>query len=129
VWLLLSALLIQTTLAKDADGCLLRRCPVDGQLANSSGVVQQFLHGQLIALQCDECKRQFQLDPMAYVVAKPSPLEPCHLGTVVKCPLSGEEITVTHDTARVEFLHGQSVFFCCPKCATKFLANIPAFFA
>ena len=49
------------------------------------------------------------------------------VGTKAVCPVTGEEFTVTKDTARSEY-KGKHYVFCCPGCKPKFDAD-PAKYA
>jgi YHS domain-containing protein len=47
------------------------------------------------------------------------PMGSAKIGDTTKCPVSGEEFTVTESSPKVEH-DGKTYYFCCPGCDEKF---------
>lgn len=48
------------------------------------------------------------------------------VGDRTRCPVSGEEFTVTADSPHADY-QGKTYYFCCPHCPQKFQADPPKY--
>jgi YHS domain-containing protein len=50
------------------------------------------------------------------------------VGDKTRCPVSGDEFTVTDKSPHAEY-NGKTYYFCCPDCSGKFLSDPPKYLA
>lgn len=93
-------------------------CPVTGEAVDSKSFTE--FKGEKIYFCCDRCIAKFKKDPSKYK-------EKLAAGYTyqTKCPVTGETID---PAASMKTGDGKTVYFCCPGCQKKFLAD-PAKYA
>ncbi len=88
-------------------------CPVSGEVVDSAVTVDH--NGEKVAFCCTKCKDKFQSYPSRFKAKLAASYT-----YQTKCPIMGEEID---PEAFTEFNTGEKVYYCCPKCADKLIAD------
>lgn len=115
-------------------------CPVTGHnftiTADTAAV--EFNNGQKLYFASEEAADAYRTNPRAFWL---SPFEmpltmpdgarglPDLRGSTLLCPFSGETIDVNMKSLRVDHRNGQSVYFCCHGCVTRFWSDPQSAFA
>ncbi|MEW6251587.1 MAG: hypothetical protein AB1716_13140 [Planctomycetota bacterium] len=88
-------------------------CPVSGKAIDKKVAVEQ--SGEKIYFCCPDCPEKFKKDPAAFrgKLAASYTYQ-------VKCPVSGQDID---PAAHTEIQGGNKVYFCCPKCISRFTSE------
>ena len=96
------------------------------------------INGQNLYFATKDAAQQYGVSPQKYWLApfdKPLPMPDGGRGLpdlrhqVLKCPYSGENITISMQTPRVLHKHGQAVYFCCWGCINHFWTDPASAFA
>jgi len=88
-------------------------CPITGEVVDPKVTIDH--NGEKVAFCCAKCVDKFQ----SYARRFKGRLAASYTYQT-KCPITGEEID---PTAFTEFSTGEKVYYCCPKCGDKLLAN------
>mmetsp|Transcript_25613 Transcript_25613/g.49865 ORF Transcript_25613/g.49865 Transcript_25613/m.49865 type:complete len:340 (-) Transcript_25613:211-1230(-) len=115
-------------------------CPVTGTSVNitSKTATVEFNNGQKLYFSSEEAAKEYRTSPRDFWLAPhDTPLSgvdgarglPDLRGAHVQCPMSGENMTISMRTPRVDHKHGQAVYFCCHGCITAFWRDPESLFA
>eukprot|EP00466_Bigelowiella_natans_P009724 jgi/Bigna1/54718/estExt_Genewise1Plus.C_410023 len=106
-------------------------CPVTGASINISSKTPAvgFKNGQKIYFSSEEAAKAYRTSPRDFWLSpQDMPLTgvdgarglPDLRGSYIQCPVSGENMTITMKTPRVDQKNGQAVYFCCHGCISMF---------